>query len=95
MGGTGWVHVEPIDFPMEKTYIYEIRVEGHLTDRWSDWFDGLAIRNEPNGETTLIGLIRDQAALLGVLSKLQALNLALISVRRDLADEFREIKKMP
>jgi hypothetical protein len=71
---------------MEKPYIYEFRVEGHLTDRWSDWFDGLAIRNEPNSETILIGLISDQAALFGVLSKLQALNLTLISVRRELTD---------
>ncbi len=70
---------------MEKPYIYEIRVEGHLTDRWSDWFDGLAIRNEPNGEATLVGLICDQAALLGVLSKIQALNLTLISVKRERA----------
>ena len=33
---------------MEKTCLYEIRVEGHLSDRWSDWFDGLAIHNELN-----------------------------------------------
>lgn len=70
---------------MDKPYIYEFRVEGHLTDRWSDWFDGLAIRNELNGETILVGLINDQAALFGVLSKIQALNLTLISVRRKLA----------
>ncbi len=67
---------------MEKSSFYEIRVEGIITDRWSDWFDGLAIRNEPDGDTILSGFIRDQAALLGVLSKLQALNLTLISVRR-------------
>ncbi len=71
---------------MDKPYVYEIRVEGHLTDRWSDWFDGLAIRNEPNGETVLAGLICDQAALYGVLNKIQALNLTLISVSRGLAD---------
>lgn len=67
---------------MEKPTIYEIRVQGHLTDRWADWFDGLAIRNEPGGESILTGQISDQAALLGVLSKLQALNLTLISVNR-------------
>ncbi len=67
---------------MEKQYFYEIRVEGQLTDRWSDWFDGLAIRNEPDGDTTLSGLISDQAALLGVLSKLQALNLPIIALKR-------------
>ena len=54
---------------MDKSCIYEIRVEGHLTDSWSDWFEGLAIRNEPNGETTLSGSLTDQAALFGVLNQ--------------------------
>jgi hypothetical protein len=67
---------------MDKLCIYEIRVEGHLTDRWSNWFEGLAIHNDPNGETILSGSITDQAALFGVLNKIQALNLTLISVRR-------------
>ena len=53
-----------------------------MTDRWSDWFDGLAIQVGPPGETTLSGLLVDQAALFGVLAKLHALNLALISVCR-------------
>ncbi len=67
---------------MDKPYIYEIRLEGHITDRWSDWFEGLAIRNEPNGETTLSGPLSDQAALIGVLTKIHALNLVLISLCR-------------
>ncbi len=82
MGGTGWSHAEPIESLMGKPYIYEIRIEGHLTDRWSGWFDGLAIRHEPNGETVLVGLLCDQAALFGALSKIQALHLSLISVVR-------------
>ncbi len=67
---------------MNSPFIYEIRVEGHLADRWSDWFEGMAIRNELNGETTLAGEINDQAALFGVLNKIQSLNLTLISVSR-------------
>ena len=67
---------------MEKPCVYEIRVEGHLADRWSDWFDGLAIRNQPAGETLIRGQIADQAALFGVLNKIQALHLILISVAR-------------
>ncbi len=67
---------------MDRPCIYEIRVEGHLTDRWFDWFEERAIHNEPNGETTLTGLVSDQAALFGVLNKIQALNLTLISVVR-------------
>jgi len=67
---------------MDKASFYEIRVEGHLTDRWSEWFDGLAILNDPNGETILSGAFVDQAALFGTLTKIQALNLTLISVSR-------------
>ena len=67
---------------MDKPRVYEIRVEGHLTKLWSDWFYGLAIRADPNGETTLSGLLIDQAALFSVLTKIHALNLTLTSVYR-------------
>ena len=72
---------------MDQPNVYEIRVEGHLTDRWSEWFEGLAIHNDPNGETTLSGLIIDQAALFGVLNKIHALNVTLISVNRSPSEE--------
>lgn len=68
-------------FSMEKPFVYEIRVEGHLTGRWSDWFDGMAIRQEVDGETTLSGPLCDQAELLGILNKLHALNLRILSVK--------------
>lgn len=67
---------------MDTPHVYEIRVEGLLTDRWSDWFGGLTIRNEPNRQTTLTGLLSDQAALFGVLTRIHDLNLILISVLR-------------
>jgi len=67
---------------MDESLVYEIRVEGHLTERWSDWFDGLTIHNEPNGETVLSGVFVDQAALFGMLIKIHSLNLTLISVNR-------------
>jgi len=67
---------------MDIPRVYEIRVEGHLGDRWSDWFDGLVTRQEPNGETTLSGSLADQAALYGVLTKIHNLNLILVSVYR-------------
>ena len=67
---------------MNQPCIYEIRVEGHLADRWSAWFDGLTIRTDPNDETTLSGRLTDQAALFGVLVKIHNLNLTLISVCR-------------
>jgi hypothetical protein len=65
---------------MNKPRIYEIRVEGHLAESWSDWFEGLAIQNDSNGEMVLSGPLIDQAALFGVFSKIHALNLTLISV---------------
>jgi hypothetical protein len=67
---------------MDTPRIYEIRVEGHLADCWSDWFEGLAVRTVPNGETILVGLLDDQAALYGVLTKIHNLNLVLVSVSR-------------
>ena len=67
---------------MDKHLLYEIRVEGHLTERWSDWFEGLTIHNEPSGETVLSGSFVDQAALFGMLTKIHSLNLTLISVNR-------------
>lgn len=67
---------------MDTPHVYEIRIEGHLADRWSDWFTGSVICNDPNGETSLTGLLTDQATLYGVLSKLHNLNLVLISVLR-------------
>ena len=60
--------------------VYEIRVKGHLDPRWSEWFDGLQVTNEPNGEALLSGHIADQAALHGVLAKVRDLNLQLVSV---------------
>jgi hypothetical protein len=67
---------------MDAPRSYEIRVDGHLAVSWSDWFEGLEIHNDPNGETTLTGLLIDQAALFGVLNKIHDLNLILISVSR-------------
>ena len=60
--------------------VYEIQVKGHPNPSWSEWFDGLQVTNEPNGEALLSGYIADQAALQGVLAKVHDLNLQLISV---------------
>ena len=59
---------------------YEIRLKGHLDDRWSTWFDGLTITREDNGETRLTGPGVDQAALYGLLRKVRDLGLPLIAV---------------
>jgi len=67
---------------MDETCIYEICVEGHLSENWSEWFEGLTIHNDPDGETVLNGSFVDQAALFGMLIKIHSLNLTLISVNR-------------
>lgn len=61
---------------------YEIRVLNHLSSDWTEWFEGLAIENHPNGEATLSGPFQDQAALFGVLDNVRDLNLTLIAVKR-------------
>ena len=62
------------------THIYQIRVRGHLSDAWAEWFDGLAIENLPNGESLLSGPVADKAALHGLLIKVRDLNLTLLAV---------------
>ena len=57
----------------------EIRIKGHLAHDWADWFGDLDIINGANGETVLSGQLPDQAALLGLLNRTQALNLNLLS----------------
>ena len=59
---------------------YEIRLKGHLDDKWVEWFEGLTISREDNGETLLSGPVVDQAALHGLLRKVRDLGLPLISV---------------
>lgn len=59
---------------------YEIRVEGHLPERWSAWFDGLAITSDDDGTTVIRGSVVDQAALHGVLQRLRDIGIPLISL---------------
>jgi hypothetical protein len=60
----------------------EIHVKGHLDESWSEWLEGMEVKLLDNGEMILIGLIRDQAALMGMLNKLYRLNLTLLSVSK-------------
>lgn len=64
------------DAPMR----YEIRIKGHLDRRWADWFEGLTIKLENNGDTVLAGPVMDQAALLRLLRKVRDLGMTLLSV---------------
>src|SRR5215472_17578384 len=60
--------------------IYQIRIEGHLGHEWADWFEGLTLTLEDNGETLLTGPVVDQAALYGLLRKVRDLGIPLLSV---------------
>lgn len=62
--------------------VYQIRVRGHLGERWSEWFNGMQIMNEANGEAVLAGPVADQAALYGLLARVRDLGLPLIAVSR-------------
>ena len=62
--------------------LYEIRIKGHLDDRWADWFEGLTFTHESDGTTILDGPLTDQAALHGVLNNIRDLGLPIISVQR-------------
>jgi hypothetical protein len=60
--------------------VYEIRIKGHLEDRWAAEFEGLTITLEEDGDTLLTGPVVDQAALHGFLKKVRDLGLPLVSV---------------
>jgi len=60
--------------------IYQIRIKGHLGTQWTDWFEGLSITLEDNGEMLLTGPVVDQAALHGLLKKVRDLGMPLLSV---------------
>ena len=71
-------HASPED--QSEPGLYEIRIKGHLDDRWSDWFEGLTITLEEDGNTLLTGPVIDQAALHGLLKKVRDLGMPLVSV---------------
>ena len=60
--------------------VYQIRLKGHLDSQWTDWFEGLTITLEEDGDTLLTGPVVDQAALHGLLKKVRDLGLDLVSV---------------
>jgi len=60
--------------------LYEIRIAGHLSPQWMDWFEGLTVTLEENGDTLLSGAVADQAALHGLLKKVRDLGMPLVSV---------------
>lgn len=62
--------------------VYQIKVEGHLSQEWATWFEGAVIILKDNGHTLLVCSVIDQASLYGLLRKVRDLGLPLISVNR-------------
>ena len=60
--------------------IYQIRIRGHLDSQWTDWFGGLTVSLEEDGDTLLTGQVADQAALHGLLKRVRDLGMTLVSV---------------
>ena len=66
----------------DKPGVYQIRVNGVLDQKWSDWFGGFSIIPQASDETLLTGSVADQAALHGLLNKIRDIGLPLLSVNR-------------
>jgi hypothetical protein len=75
------------EFNPSQPKVYQIRIKGHLGHQWSDWFEGLTITLQENGETLLTGPVVDQAALHGLLKRVRDLAMPLISVNRVESDQ--------
>jgi hypothetical protein len=71
---------QTFDEKLNQHQCYEIRLKGHLDDRWAEWFEGLTITLEEDGDTLLTGPVVDQAALHGLLKKVRDLGMPLVSV---------------
>jgi hypothetical protein len=71
---------------MDRPGTYEIKVPGRLDEGWSEWFEGMTIAVQCGDDeptiTTLTGVVADEAALQGLLDRLYALGLRLLSVVR-------------
>ena len=61
--------------------VYQIKIQGRLDESWSGWFSGMAITWDDD-TTVLTGVVADQSALRGILTRLWDLNFCLISVNR-------------
>lgn len=73
---------------------FQIRIKGHLGNDWTDWFGGMTITQEENGDTLLTGPVPDQAALFGLLRRVRDLGMQLISINRvDIGKQDRSTGK--
>lgn len=66
---------------MDKPTIYQFRVKGHLDGSLAGWFEDLTVTNLEDGEALLSGPVADQAALQGILKRINNLGVMLVSVQ--------------
>ena len=64
----------------DQSKVFQIRIQGHLRQQWMDWFEGLTITLEEDGNTLLSGPVVDQSALHGILKRIRDLGMPLLSV---------------
>jgi hypothetical protein len=67
-------------YDADQSRVYQIKIKGHLSHQWADWFEGLTITLDEDGNTLLTGPVFDQAALHGILKKVRDLAIPLLSV---------------
>lgn len=76
---------------MKQPMVYQIRIKGHLGQQRMDWFDGLTITPQEDGNTLLSGPVIDQSALHGILKKIRDMGMPLLAVNQ-IAPKYVEMK---
>lgn len=70
--------------------MYQIRLKGHLGLQWTEWFEGMTITLEDNGDTLITGPVADQSALHGLLKKIRDIGMNLLSIMSVESDQIDE-----
>jgi hypothetical protein len=76
-----------IDYSLSQGRFFEIHIKGQLDSDWSEWLENMEVNLLESGEMILFGPISDQAALMGVLNKLNRLNLTILSLNEVVREE--------
>jgi len=81
-------NTQPIIHVHDEPAAYEIRLKGHLPERWAEWFGNVAIGLDEDGTTRVTSPAIDQSALYGLLKKVRSLGMPLLSVNRVESDQI-------
>ena len=80
-------------FNTRKESVYQIKIRGHLDSQWSDWFNGLSVTTDQEGNTLITGPVVDDSALHGLLKRIRDLGMPLISCNQIQSEEDDPYKK--